>query len=178
MDGSCFRPAGNQVGIPTVGMAVGILLTTFLVIGECDFSEPRVSVPSLRCELIMPSLAILWGVSCLRCQPRIQDASQSHQSTLVERYFVRVTHLPVLVLLGFPCWHLYQKALCLTSPSLLKQILKTINNFFKFLFGSWLQRYQRPTIDCCFGVHRKMVLFWGKLLTSLLGTNERGRGKG
>lgn len=33
VDGSCFRPAGNQVGIPTVGMAVGILLTTFLVIG-------------------------------------------------------------------------------------------------------------------------------------------------
>uniref|UniRef100_A0A8I3WYN5 Cadherin-17 n=1 Tax=Callithrix jacchus TaxID=9483 RepID=A0A8I3WYN5_CALJA len=29
----CFRPAGHQAGIPTVGMAVGILLTTLLVIG-------------------------------------------------------------------------------------------------------------------------------------------------
>uniref|UniRef100_A0A2K5LWD6 Cadherin-17 n=1 Tax=Cercocebus atys TaxID=9531 RepID=A0A2K5LWD6_CERAT len=29
----CFRPAGHQPGIPTVGMAVGILLTTLLVIG-------------------------------------------------------------------------------------------------------------------------------------------------
>ncbi|XP_051016324.1 cadherin-17 [Acomys russatus] len=33
VEGSCFRPAGSQDGIPTVGMAVGILLTTFLVIG-------------------------------------------------------------------------------------------------------------------------------------------------
>uniref|UniRef100_A0A8C6QHF8 Cadherin-17 n=1 Tax=Nannospalax galili TaxID=1026970 RepID=A0A8C6QHF8_NANGA len=33
VEGSCFRPAGRQNGIPTVGMAVGILLTTFLVIG-------------------------------------------------------------------------------------------------------------------------------------------------
>uniref|UniRef100_A0A8C5KEG4 Cadherin-17 n=1 Tax=Jaculus jaculus TaxID=51337 RepID=A0A8C5KEG4_JACJA len=33
VEGSCFRPVGNQEGIPTVGMAVGILLTTFLVIG-------------------------------------------------------------------------------------------------------------------------------------------------
>ncbi|XP_004641382.1 cadherin-17 [Octodon degus] len=33
VEGSCFRPAGRQDGIPTVGMAVGILLTTFLVIG-------------------------------------------------------------------------------------------------------------------------------------------------
>ncbi|KAL1775594.1 cadherin-17 [Sigmodon hispidus] len=30
---SCFRPAGRFDGMPTVGMAVGILLTTFLVIG-------------------------------------------------------------------------------------------------------------------------------------------------
>lgn len=29
----CFRPAGHQSGMPTVGMAVGILLTTLLVIG-------------------------------------------------------------------------------------------------------------------------------------------------
>ncbi|KAM7075593.1 cadherin-17 [Molossus nigricans] len=33
VEGSCFRPAGHQAGMPTVGMAVGILLTTFLVIG-------------------------------------------------------------------------------------------------------------------------------------------------
>ncbi|XP_005066250.1 cadherin-17 [Mesocricetus auratus] len=33
VEGSCFRPAGSHDGIPTVGMAVGILLTTFLVIG-------------------------------------------------------------------------------------------------------------------------------------------------
>ncbi|KAL6087444.1 hypothetical protein STEG23_020956, partial [Scotinomys teguina] len=33
VEGSCFRPAGHHDGIPTVGMAVGILLTTFLVIG-------------------------------------------------------------------------------------------------------------------------------------------------
>ncbi|XP_010347701.1 cadherin-17 [Saimiri boliviensis] len=33
VEGSCFRPAGHQPGIPTVGMAVGILLTTLLVIG-------------------------------------------------------------------------------------------------------------------------------------------------
>ncbi|XP_048214906.1 cadherin-17 [Perognathus longimembris pacificus] len=33
VEGSCFRQAGHQPGIPTVGMAVGILLTTFLVIG-------------------------------------------------------------------------------------------------------------------------------------------------
>ncbi|XP_054548084.1 cadherin-17 isoform X2 [Talpa occidentalis] len=31
--GSCYREAGKQPGMPTVGMAVGILLTTFLVIG-------------------------------------------------------------------------------------------------------------------------------------------------
>lgn len=31
--GSCYRPAGQQPGIPTVGMAVGILLTVFLIIG-------------------------------------------------------------------------------------------------------------------------------------------------
>ncbi|KAG8520439.1 Cadherin-17, partial [Galemys pyrenaicus] len=30
---SCYRPAGRQPGIPTVGMVVGVLLTTFLVIG-------------------------------------------------------------------------------------------------------------------------------------------------
>ncbi|KAM6171087.1 cadherin-17 isoform 4-T4 [Erethizon dorsatum] len=29
----CFRPAGRQDGMPTVGMAVGILLTIFIVIG-------------------------------------------------------------------------------------------------------------------------------------------------
>lgn len=33
VDGSCFRPADHQAGMPTVGMAVGTLLTTFLVIG-------------------------------------------------------------------------------------------------------------------------------------------------
>ncbi|KAM4864747.1 cadherin-17 [Thomomys bottae] len=33
VEGSCYRPAGQQSGKPTVGMAVGILLTTFLVIG-------------------------------------------------------------------------------------------------------------------------------------------------
>ncbi|XP_059022006.1 cadherin-17 isoform X2 [Mustela lutreola] len=33
VDGSCFLPAGHHSGMPTVGMAVGILLTTFLVIG-------------------------------------------------------------------------------------------------------------------------------------------------
>ncbi|XP_017393594.1 cadherin-17 [Cebus imitator] len=33
VEGSCFRPAGHQPGIPTIGMAVGILLTTLLVIG-------------------------------------------------------------------------------------------------------------------------------------------------
>ncbi|XP_034524757.1 cadherin-17 [Ailuropoda melanoleuca] len=33
VEGSCFRAAGRQSGMPTVGMAVGILLTTFLVIG-------------------------------------------------------------------------------------------------------------------------------------------------
>ncbi|XP_036035885.1 cadherin-17 [Onychomys torridus] len=33
VEGSCFRPPGSHDGIPTVGMAVGILLTTFLVIG-------------------------------------------------------------------------------------------------------------------------------------------------
>lgn len=32
-EGSCFKPAGQHPGMPTVGMAVGILLTTFLVIG-------------------------------------------------------------------------------------------------------------------------------------------------
>ncbi|XP_045717158.1 cadherin-17 [Phyllostomus hastatus] len=32
-EGSCFKPAGHLPGMPTVGMAVGILLTTFLVIG-------------------------------------------------------------------------------------------------------------------------------------------------
>ncbi|XP_004850163.1 cadherin-17 [Heterocephalus glaber] len=33
VEGSCFRPTGRQAGIPTVGLAVGILLTTFLFIG-------------------------------------------------------------------------------------------------------------------------------------------------
>ncbi|XP_006859317.1 PREDICTED: cadherin-17 [Chrysochloris asiatica] len=33
VDGSCFRPADHQSGMPTVGMAVGIILTTLLVIG-------------------------------------------------------------------------------------------------------------------------------------------------
>lgn len=33
IEGSCFKPAGHHSGMPTVGMAVGILLTTFLVIG-------------------------------------------------------------------------------------------------------------------------------------------------
>uniref|UniRef100_A0A9L0RUH2 Cadherin-17 n=2 Tax=Equus TaxID=9789 RepID=A0A9L0RUH2_HORSE len=33
VEGRCFRPAGQQAGIPTVGMAVGVLLTTILVIG-------------------------------------------------------------------------------------------------------------------------------------------------
>ncbi|XP_063113636.1 cadherin-17 isoform X2 [Cavia porcellus] len=33
VEGSCFRPAGRREGIPTVGMAVGTLLTTLLVIG-------------------------------------------------------------------------------------------------------------------------------------------------
>ncbi|XP_029779387.1 cadherin-17 [Suricata suricatta] len=33
VEGTCFRPAAHQSGMPTVGMAVGILLTTFLVIG-------------------------------------------------------------------------------------------------------------------------------------------------
>lgn len=33
VEGSCFRPAGRQSGIPTLGMAVGVLLTTFLIIG-------------------------------------------------------------------------------------------------------------------------------------------------
>ncbi|XP_012499015.1 PREDICTED: cadherin-17 [Propithecus coquereli] len=33
VEGRCFRPAAHQPGIPTVGMAVGILLTTFLIIG-------------------------------------------------------------------------------------------------------------------------------------------------
>ncbi|XP_005381859.1 PREDICTED: cadherin-17 isoform X1 [Chinchilla lanigera] len=33
VEGSCFQPIGRQDGMPTVGMAVGILLTTFLVIG-------------------------------------------------------------------------------------------------------------------------------------------------
>ncbi|XP_057646824.1 cadherin-17 isoform X7 [Chionomys nivalis] len=32
VEGSCFRQAGSHDGIPTVGMAVGILLTTLLVI--------------------------------------------------------------------------------------------------------------------------------------------------
>ncbi|XP_008051725.1 cadherin-17 [Carlito syrichta] len=33
VEGHCFKPVGHQDGMPTVGMAVGILLTTFLVIG-------------------------------------------------------------------------------------------------------------------------------------------------
>ncbi|XP_072805562.1 cadherin-17 [Vicugna pacos] len=33
VEGTCFQPAGHLPGIPTVGLAVGILLTTFLVIG-------------------------------------------------------------------------------------------------------------------------------------------------
>lgn len=33
VEGRCYRSVGSQPGIPTVGMAVGILLTTFLVIG-------------------------------------------------------------------------------------------------------------------------------------------------
>nr|XP_012628310.1 cadherin-17 [Microcebus murinus]XP_012628311.1 cadherin-17 [Microcebus murinus] len=33
VEGRCFRPVDRQPGIPTVGMAVGILLTTLLVIG-------------------------------------------------------------------------------------------------------------------------------------------------
>lgn len=33
VEGRCFQPVGHQRGMPTVGMAVGILLTTFLVIG-------------------------------------------------------------------------------------------------------------------------------------------------
>ena len=65
VEGSCFRPAGRQDGRPTVGMAVGILLTTFLVIGKYDFSEPRFPAPSLRCELIMPSIGVLWGFLAL-----------------------------------------------------------------------------------------------------------------
>lgn len=42
VEGSCFRAAGHQSGMPTVGMAVGILLTTFLVIGEYNFSDSRI----------------------------------------------------------------------------------------------------------------------------------------
>lgn len=33
VEGSCFQPTDHHPGMPTVGMAVGILLTTFLVIG-------------------------------------------------------------------------------------------------------------------------------------------------
>ncbi|XP_005879291.1 PREDICTED: cadherin-17 [Myotis brandtii] len=33
VEGRCFRPVGHMPGIPTVGATVGILLTTFLVIG-------------------------------------------------------------------------------------------------------------------------------------------------
>ncbi|XP_006761275.1 PREDICTED: cadherin-17 [Myotis davidii] len=33
VEGRCFRPVGHMPGIPTVGSTVGILLTTFLVIG-------------------------------------------------------------------------------------------------------------------------------------------------
>lgn len=33
VEGSCYRPVGQQPGRPTVGMAVGILLSTLLVIG-------------------------------------------------------------------------------------------------------------------------------------------------
>lgn len=55
VEGSCFRPAGHQAGMPTVGMAVGILLTTFLVIGEYNFSDSRIPVglrnPHLRVGL-------------------------------------------------------------------------------------------------------------------------------
>lgn len=35
-------------GIPTVGATVGILLTTFLVIGECNLPDSRISVLALR----------------------------------------------------------------------------------------------------------------------------------
>lgn len=43
----CFQPAAHQSGMPTVGMAVGILLTTFLVIGKY-ISDSRISVLVLR----------------------------------------------------------------------------------------------------------------------------------
>ncbi|XP_061027611.1 cadherin-17 isoform X3 [Eubalaena glacialis] len=33
VEDSCFQPAGHMPGIPTVGVTVGVLLTTFLVIG-------------------------------------------------------------------------------------------------------------------------------------------------
>lgn len=47
-EGRCFRPVGHLPGIPTVGSTVAILLTTLLVIGECNLSDSRISVLVLR----------------------------------------------------------------------------------------------------------------------------------
>lgn len=47
-EGRCFQPVGHLPGIPTVGSTVAILLTTLLVIGECNnLSGSRVSVLDL-----------------------------------------------------------------------------------------------------------------------------------
>ncbi|XP_058554559.1 cadherin-17 isoform X2 [Neofelis nebulosa] len=64
VEGHCFQPAGHQPGMPTVGMAVGILLTTFLVIGEYNFSDSRIPVLGLR-NLHLRVCLRGWFAGCL-----------------------------------------------------------------------------------------------------------------
>uniref|UniRef100_A0A8D2AGH5 Cadherin-17 n=1 Tax=Sciurus vulgaris TaxID=55149 RepID=A0A8D2AGH5_SCIVU len=51
VDGKCFRPVGSQEGRPTVGMAVGILLTTLLVIGRYSCSDVEMPGILQNCPL-------------------------------------------------------------------------------------------------------------------------------
>lgn len=53
-------------GIPPVGMAVGILLATFLVIGEYNFSDSTISVRNMSSHEGLTSWAEL---GLLRWQP-------------------------------------------------------------------------------------------------------------
>lgn len=92
MEERCFQPAGRQPGMPTVGMTVGILLATFLVIGEYNISDSRISVLIFR-NISSASWAGLVAVQIAT------EAIAKNIDYLVGRYCFSTTLYPSL-----PCW--------------------------------------------------------------------------